>query len=154
MIFEAVDGGGLLMLIVTKVNLQAVAYVSKSKSLRKDNDALQLLRLIWENIAKKAKKDIDDIIRGPPDTAKKDERLPYNKKDQKLHLLKIISENIVKMPAEIHKLTTGSSAKVPSMGNARKTYPSRMLFVAAEMGNTIFVSFALISYSSDRYNLS
>ncbi|KAD4586504.1 hypothetical protein E3N88_24105 [Mikania micrantha] len=121
---------------------QAFAFLSKSGSLKKDNDALQLLRLIWENIAKKTKKDIDDIIRGPPDTAKKDERLPYNKKDQKLHLLKIISENIVKMPAEIHKLTAGSSAKVtkvPSMGNARKTYSSRMLFVAAEMGNTIFI---------------
>ncbi|KAL8251468.1 hypothetical protein R6Q59_035161 [Mikania micrantha] len=114
----------------------------RSGSLKKDNDALQLLRLIWENIAKKAKKDIDDIIRGPPDTAKKDERLPYNKKDQKLHLLKVISENIVKMPAEVHKFTAGSSAKVtkvPSMGNARKTYSSRMLFVAAEMGNTIFI---------------
>ncbi|KAI3725825.1 hypothetical protein L1987_65621 [Smallanthus sonchifolius] len=109
---------------------------------RKDNEALQLLRLIWKNIAKKPKKEIDDIIRGSPETIKKDERLPYNKEDQKLHLLKLISENIAKMPAEIQKLTAGSSVKItraPSMGNARKTYPSRILFVAAEMGNTMFI---------------
>ncbi|KAK9067451.1 hypothetical protein SSX86_014780 [Deinandra increscens subsp. villosa] len=46
------------------------------------------------------------------------------------------------MPAEIQKLTAGPSAKVPiapSAGNVRKTYPSRMVFVAAEMGNTIFI---------------
>ncbi|KAI3725823.1 hypothetical protein L1987_65618 [Smallanthus sonchifolius] len=85
---------------------------SKPGMMKKDNGALQLLRLIWENIAKKPKKEIDDIIRGPPDTIKKDEKLPYNKKDQKLHLLKLISENIVKMPVEIQKLTAGPSAKI------------------------------------------
>ncbi|KAF5780046.1 putative ankyrin repeat-containing domain superfamily [Helianthus annuus] len=46
------------------------------------------------------------------------------------------------MPVEIQKLTAGTSAKTtraPTMGNARKTYSSRILFVAAEMGNTVFI---------------
>ncbi|KAK1432573.1 hypothetical protein QVD17_09470 [Tagetes erecta] len=121
---------------------RAFAYGSKSGLSRNDNEALKLLRIIWENIAKKPKKEIDDIIRGPPDTIRKDDRLPYDKEDQQLHLLKLISENIVKMPAEIHKLNAGSSAivtKVQPTGNTRKTYPSRILFVAAEMGNTKFI---------------
>ncbi|KAJ0534456.1 putative ankyrin repeat-containing domain, PGG domain, ankyrin repeat-containing domain superfamily [Helianthus annuus] len=115
---------------------------SNSGSSKKANDAMQLLRIIWKNIASKPKKEIDDIIRGPPDAVKKDDRLPYDKEDQTLHLLKLISENIAKMPVEIQKLTAGTSAKVtraPTMGNARKTYSSRILFVAAEMGNTVFI---------------
>ncbi|KAK9067450.1 hypothetical protein SSX86_014779 [Deinandra increscens subsp. villosa] len=114
----------------------------KLESPKKDNDALQLLRCIWKNIAKKPKKEIDEIIRGPSSTVKKDDKLPVNKEDEISHLLKLISDNIVKMPAEIHKLTAGTSTKVaitPSAGSTRKTYPSRMLFVAAEMGNTMFI---------------
>nr|XP_043617636.1 uncharacterized protein LOC122589408 isoform X1 [Erigeron canadensis] len=108
----------------------------------KDSEALQLLRIIWGNIAKKPKKEIDDIIRGPPDGPKKEDRLPYGREDQTLHLLKLISDNVVKMPSEIQRLTAGSSGTIkraPSMGNARKTYSSRILFVAAEMGNTKFI---------------
>ncbi|XP_076950683.1 uncharacterized protein LOC143623729 [Bidens hawaiensis] len=109
---------------------------------KKDGEALQLLRIIWENIAKKPKKEIDNIIRGDPDVPKKDDRLPYNKEDQKLHLLKLIYEKVGKMPTEMQKLTAGTSAtftRAPSMENAKKTYSSRVLFVAAEMGNTEFI---------------
>ncbi|GJZ33352.1 ankyrin repeat-containing domain, PGG domain protein [Tanacetum coccineum] len=109
---------------------------------KKDTEALQLLRIIWKNIAKKSKKEIDDIIRGPVDPIKKDDRLPYGKDDQQLHLLKVIAEHVVKMPAEMQKITAGPSGKItraPSMANTKKTYSSRMLFVAAEMGNTKFI---------------
>nr|GEV86946.1 putative ankyrin repeat-containing domain, PGG domain protein [Tanacetum cinerariifolium] len=109
---------------------------------KKDTEALQLLRIIWNNIAKKSKKEIDDIIRGPVDPIKKDDRLPYGKDDQQLHLLKIIAEHVIKMPAEMQKITAGPSGKItraPSMANTKKTYSSRMLFVAAEMGNTKFI---------------
>ncbi|XP_071731198.1 uncharacterized protein [Rutidosis leptorrhynchoides] len=107
----------------------------------KETDALLLLRIIWKNIAKKSKKEIDDIIRGPPDAIKKDDRLPYGKEDQTLHLLKLISENVAKLPVEIQKATAGSSkmTRAPTMTNVKKTYSSRMLFVAAEMGNTKFI---------------
>ncbi|PWA54970.1 ankyrin repeat-containing domain, PGG domain protein [Artemisia annua] len=109
---------------------------------KKDTEALQLLRIIWKNIAKKSKKEIDDILRGPVDPVKKDDRLPYGKDDQHLHLLKVIAEHVTKIPAEIQKMTAGPSGKMsraPSMANTKKTYSSRMLFVAAEMGNTKFI---------------
>ncbi|KAF5780047.1 putative ankyrin repeat-containing domain-containing protein [Helianthus annuus] len=47
---------------------------SNSGSSKKANEAMQLLRIIWKNIASKPKKEIDDIIRGPPDAVKKDDR--------------------------------------------------------------------------------
>nr|XP_043615792.1 uncharacterized protein LOC122587691 [Erigeron canadensis] len=109
----------------------------------KDTEAMQLLRIIWENIAKKPKKEIDEIIRGPADESKKEDRLPYGKEDQNLHLLKLISDNVAKVPVEIQRLKAESSErttrKPPMINNAKKTYSSRILFVAAEMGNTKFI---------------
>ncbi|KAF5806093.1 putative ankyrin repeat-containing domain, PGG domain, ankyrin repeat-containing domain superfamily [Helianthus annuus] len=66
----------------------------------KESEALQLLRIIWENIATMAKTEIDDIIRGPPQR----------------------------------------------VGNTIKGYPSRVLFVAAKMGNTRFIVELIRSY--------
>ncbi|KAK1432571.1 hypothetical protein QVD17_09468 [Tagetes erecta] len=149
----------------------AFFFRAKPIPVKKDSDALRLLRIIWANIAKKSKKEIDDIIRGPPDPVKKENRLPYNKEDQILQLLTTISDNIAKVPIEIQKLTASSSAeiqkltveiqklrsgpstetqkvtagssatltKTPTMLHTRKTYSSRILFVAAEMGNTTFI---------------
>ncbi|KAI7751634.1 hypothetical protein M8C21_003630 [Ambrosia artemisiifolia] len=128
--------------IFRKIYNFVFARPSKPVPPKKDSEALQLLRIIWRNIAKKPKKEIDDILRGQADPIKKDDRLPYNKEDQKLHLLKLISDHIVKMPNEIQKLTAGPSTnftRALSMGNARKTYSSRVLFLAAEMGNTKFI---------------
>nr|KAJ0189082.1 hypothetical protein LSAT_V11C800430900 [Lactuca sativa] len=112
----------------------------------KENEALQLLRIIWKDIAKKPKNQIDDIIRGPPDPIKQDDKLHLGKEDQALQLLKLISENIVKMPIEIQKLvgsgggtTSKPITRMPSMVNVKRTYSSRILFLAAEMGNTKFV---------------
>ncbi|KAM0041981.1 putative ankyrin repeat-containing domain, PGG domain, ankyrin repeat-containing domain superfamily [Helianthus debilis subsp. tardiflorus] len=65
----------------------------------KESEALQLLKIIWENIATMAKTEIDDIIRGPP-------------------------------------LRVGTT----------KSYPSRVLFVAAKMGNTRFIVELIRSY--------
>ena len=109
---------------------------------KKDTEALELLRIIWKDIAKKPKKEIDDMIRGPADEIKKDDRLPYGKEDQHLHLLKLIADHVIKIPTEIQKINRGRSANIsrtPSMTNAKKTYSSRTLFIAAEMGNTKFI---------------
>ncbi|KAI3784507.1 hypothetical protein L1987_43606 [Smallanthus sonchifolius] len=128
--------------IFKKLYNWAFARRSKPGPPKKESDALQLLRIIWENIAKKPKKEIDDIIRGQADPIKKEDRLPYNKEDQALQLLTRIYENIAKMPIQIQKLTAGPSAnftRTPSMENAKKKYSSRILFVAAEMGNTTFI---------------
>ncbi|CAH1432907.1 unnamed protein product [Lactuca virosa] len=54
----------------------------------KENEALQLLRIVWKDIAKKPKNQIDDIIRGPPDPIKQDDKLHLGKEDQALQLLK------------------------------------------------------------------
>ncbi|KAJ9557458.1 hypothetical protein OSB04_012072 [Centaurea solstitialis] len=67
----------------------------------KKSEALQLLRIIWKNIAEQPKSVIDDIIRGRPDSSK--------------------------------------STVTPPTGNANRKYSSRILFVAAETGNTKFV---------------
>ncbi|GJT62111.1 ankyrin repeat-containing domain, PGG domain protein [Tanacetum coccineum] len=109
---------------------------------KKDTEVLELLRIIWKDIAKKPKKAIDDMIRGPPDKNKKDDRLPYGKEEQQLHLLKLIADHVKKIPTELPKINGGNSADtsiVPRITNAKKTYSSRTLFIAAEMGNTKFI---------------
>ncbi|GJU88364.1 ankyrin repeat-containing domain, PGG domain protein [Tanacetum coccineum] len=109
---------------------------------QKDTEALQLLRIIWKDIVKKPKKAIDDMIRGPADVIKKEDRLPYGKEEQQVHLLKLIADHVIKIPAELQKINGGTSANIsitPSMTNAKKTYSLRTLFIAAEMGNTKFI---------------
>ncbi|KAJ0578723.1 putative ankyrin repeat-containing domain, PGG domain, leucine-rich repeat domain superfamily [Helianthus annuus] len=66
----------------------------------KESEALQLLKIIWKNIATMAKTEINDIIRGPP-----------------------LRE-----------------------GRTIKGYPSRVLFLAAKMGNTRFIVELIRSY--------
>ncbi|MFS8010306.1 putative PGG domain, ankyrin repeat-containing domain superfamily [Helianthus anomalus] len=138
---------------------------------------MQLLRIIWGNIAKKSKKDIDDIIRGPADLKQDDKQtsgiidqtlklqkliserivsmhvdiqnkirgvmLDIRKEDQALQLEKLISEHIAKMHVETQNIikgpTTSNFPHVALLGNTKKTYSSRILFVAAEMGNVTFV---------------
>ncbi|KAL9995770.1 putative ankyrin repeat-containing domain, PGG domain, ankyrin repeat-containing domain superfamily [Helianthus debilis subsp. tardiflorus] len=113
---------------------------SKPVPPKKDGEALQLLRSIWKNVVKLPKKEIDDILRGQPDPVKKDDRLPYNKEDQKLHLLKLISEKLDKISVEIQKPTLPSSSNgTKEPAKAKPTYSSRVLFVAAEVGNTKFI---------------
>ncbi|KAK9062038.1 hypothetical protein SSX86_019222 [Deinandra increscens subsp. villosa] len=141
----------------------------------KEDNALQLLRIIWGNIAKKSKKDIDDILRGPVDV-KQDDKPPSGFVDQTHRLQKLMSERIVNMHVEIQKILRGLPAtekedqalqklicehiakmhvesqnvikgpitssnhqNVASLGNTPKTYSSRILFLAAEMGNVTFV---------------
>ncbi|XP_076908460.1 uncharacterized protein LOC143565355 [Bidens hawaiensis] len=65
--------------------------------------AIQLLRDIWNAIVRKPKKEIDDILRGPPDKELQND-----------------------------KATTSKHVK-------KNTYSSRVLFIAAEMGNTRFL---------------
>ncbi|KAM0068857.1 putative PGG domain-containing protein [Helianthus debilis subsp. tardiflorus] len=54
---------------------------------KKDN-AMKLLRLIWGYIAKKPKKEIDDILRGPRDVVMQDDKEPVSleKKEQRTRL--------------------------------------------------------------------
>ncbi|KAK9062041.1 hypothetical protein SSX86_019225 [Deinandra increscens subsp. villosa] len=87
-------------------------------SREKEDNALQLLRIIWGNIAKKSKKDIDDIIRGSADITK----------------VHVEAQNVITSPT-----TASNHANATSSGTTKKTYSSRLLFVAAETGNVTFI---------------
>nr|GEZ31723.1 ankyrin repeat-containing domain, PGG domain protein [Tanacetum cinerariifolium] len=177
----------------------------------KDTEALQLLRIIWKDIVKLSKKEIDDMLRGPADPKKSTssgrvaetillqciyehlEKLETSIQNvNEVPQLKIlISEHLVKMhletqniikldnraPQELEKLIseylvkmhdgtqiiireTGkdqpqklkdfilyqtynmrhlASKKETRKENIKERHSSRVLFVAAEMGNTKFL---------------
>nr|XP_043618108.1 uncharacterized protein LOC122589855 isoform X2 [Erigeron canadensis] len=108
----------------------------------KESHALQLLRIIWADIVKLPKAQIDDIIRGPPDQTKGYEKRTRSEKEQKetLLLLRTISDNVAKMPVRIFNLFKGPpDEKGATSDDAKPKYSSRVLFLAAEMGNTAFV---------------
>ena len=101
------------------------AYIaSKVVPPEKNDEALQLLTIIWKAIAKKPKKEIDNIIRGSG--ARKQESKPGNQ---------VSCECCVRIHSE-----KGPIASTSKSQNTKKiVYPSRILFVAAKMGNTKFV---------------
>ncbi|KAJ0502208.1 putative ankyrin repeat-containing domain, PGG domain, ankyrin repeat-containing domain superfamily [Helianthus annuus] len=154
----------------------------KGESHEKEDYALKLLQIIWGDIAKKSKKEIDDILRGPVDTNQDNKpasgtveelqklisghivnmhveiqnniikRLPATgNDDQALQLQKLVSGHIAKMHVETQNLIKGPSTSsnipstssnipnVPPSGNTTKTYSSRIIFLAAETGNTKFI---------------
>ncbi|KAL7614845.1 hypothetical protein Lser_V15G07128 [Lactuca serriola] len=116
----------------------------KMQALEKESkaNALQILKTIWHNIAEKPRNEIDAILRGPPDPIKQNEKPASDKEDQTLQLLKLISDNIVKIPVELHNIITGPSATTleePYVPRPKQKYSSRVLFVATEVGNTRFV---------------
>nr|XP_043623989.1 uncharacterized protein LOC122595642 [Erigeron canadensis] len=81
-----------------------------------DSEALQLLRIVWGNIAKKPKAEIDDILRGTSHHKSTDRRINQNHKidsgnvDQVLQLQKLISEHIANMNVETHYIMKGQQA--------------------------------------------
>nr|XP_043622722.1 uncharacterized protein LOC122594311 [Erigeron canadensis]XP_043622723.1 uncharacterized protein LOC122594311 [Erigeron canadensis] len=203
---------------------------SKVKAPACESIALQLLRMIWKDIAKKPKNEIDRILRGPADVNKQDKSAPgravqfmqlqksisdhiyrlgditrqqlntlllknliseslvkmhvetqniikgapdsisqdnkpiSGKADQALELQKIISKSIVNMHDEIQKINeitvkedqeaiqlrlqnaiSDHIGKLKTESQkiirrpAKQTYSSRVVFIAAEMGNTNFL---------------
>nr|GFB13958.1 ankyrin repeat-containing domain, PGG domain protein [Tanacetum cinerariifolium] len=95
--------------------------------------ALQLLKLIWNAIAEKPKKEIDNILRGPAVEDKPTTRNVDHAKQLSCECCVKIYEakNVIKGPV-------ASTSETPNI-NRTYTYPSRILFVAAKMGNTKFV---------------
>ncbi|XP_071710995.1 uncharacterized protein [Rutidosis leptorrhynchoides] len=107
-----------------------------------ESHALQLLRIMWAEIVKLPKTQIDDIIRGPPDQINGYEKRTRSEKEQQetLQLLRTISDNITNMPFKIFNLFKGPANEMTSAPKDKKNkYSSRVLFLAAEMGNTAFV---------------
>ncbi|GJT89684.1 hypothetical protein Tco_1078529 [Tanacetum coccineum] len=66
---------------------------SKVGACEKKSKALPLLNIIWNEIAQKPKRAIDDILRGPPDI-KQYEKPDSGSLDQAFQLQKLISERI------------------------------------------------------------
>ncbi|CAI9272251.1 unnamed protein product [Lactuca saligna] len=117
--------------------------VGPSKTESKAN-ALELLNIIWGAIAEKPTNEIDNIIRGHPDPVKKDDK-PASDTEKTLHLLQKISQNTSTkhdgsgIINKEHAAITTNNTNVALQENARPKYSSRILFIAAEMGNTRFV---------------
>ncbi|KAL7604466.1 hypothetical protein Lser_V15G18298 [Lactuca serriola] len=103
--------------------------------------ALELLKIVWQNIAEKPKVEIDGILRGPPDNPiNQDDKPAADKDNQTLQLLKLIADNVVKMQKNKEPVATASEGlNAVSEHNVKTKYSSRILFVAAEMGNTRFL---------------
>nr|XP_043615984.1 uncharacterized protein LOC122587894 isoform X2 [Erigeron canadensis] len=114
-----------------------------------ESHALQLLRIIWAEIVKLPKAQIHDIIRGPPDLTKGDEKQTRSEKEQQetLQLLRTISDNLAKLPTTIFNLFKGPSHENSTeRKDVKSRYSSRVLFLAAEMGNTAFVAEVIGQY--------
>ncbi|XP_052622874.1 uncharacterized protein LOC111903468 isoform X2 [Lactuca sativa] len=100
----------------------------------KETDAMELLKIIWSEIVKLSKDEINSIIRGPADQ-------PTNsgtEKEDVEQLLGSILENVAKMPNRIHNLWSRKPVDHEAKSVNQK-FSSRVLFVAAEMGNTEFL---------------
>ncbi|XP_024977655.1 uncharacterized protein LOC112515216 [Cynara cardunculus var. scolymus] len=108
-----------------------------------ESHSLKLLRIMWTEIVKLPKDQIDEIIRGPPDQTKEDERQTGCEKEKHEHealvLLRTISDNIANMPTKIFNLFGGSVDENTRCKDAKRKYSCRVLFLAAEMGNTAFI---------------
>ncbi|XP_076889513.1 uncharacterized protein LOC143540294 [Bidens hawaiensis] len=72
------------------------------------SEALQLLRIVWWDIAEKPRVKIDKILRGSPDSIKQEEKkLTSEKVVQVLQLQNLISEHIDKLDAETRNIMRG-----------------------------------------------
>ncbi|KAL4561460.1 hypothetical protein LXL04_033626 [Taraxacum kok-saghyz] len=122
--------------IVWRIIYQILAFINVKVGPISDKPtgAMKLLKIIWAEIVKLPKNEIGNIIRGPPDQ-------PTNsgkEREDVEQLLGSILENVSKMPLRIHNLWTKRGADVVPRGVNQK-FSSRVLFVAAEMGNTEFL---------------
>ncbi|KAJ0468599.1 putative ankyrin repeat-containing domain, PGG domain, ankyrin repeat-containing domain superfamily [Helianthus annuus] len=85
-----------------------VALVSLNMGVyEKESEALQLLKIVWEDIAKKPRLEIDEILRGSPDSIKQEEKLTSEKVVQTLQLQKLISELLDKLDVETQNIMRG-----------------------------------------------
>ncbi|PWA42328.1 ankyrin repeat-containing domain, PGG domain protein [Artemisia annua] len=65
-----------------------------------------------------------------------------------VHLLRTISENTAKMPAQIFSLfkNSANNNKTTALNDGNRKYSSRVLFLAAEMGNATFIHEVIRQY--------
>nr|GEU66401.1 ankyrin repeat-containing domain, PGG domain protein [Tanacetum cinerariifolium] len=78
----------------------------------KESEALKLLKVIWKDIAKYKKEDIDRIFRGPPDPVKLDDKSGFGKVIQVVQLQNLVFEHVSKMKDETEKIMRVPPASV------------------------------------------
>ncbi|KAM0037976.1 putative ankyrin repeat-containing domain, PGG domain, ankyrin repeat-containing domain superfamily [Helianthus debilis subsp. tardiflorus] len=94
---------------IISVSLSVLSFIGlKVGAPEKDGTALTLLKIIWEDILKKDKKDINNILRGPPDRIEQDNRSVSGRAIQAMQLEKLITEHVAKMEEETNNLITTS----------------------------------------------
>ncbi|CAI9285416.1 unnamed protein product [Lactuca saligna] len=117
----------------------ALIHVKIGSSDQKPTDAMKLLRIMWAEIMKLPDREISSIIRGPidpPSTSGKD-------KEDVQQLIAKLPDRLYKLLREEEsyqkgkKLTKGLDNE--ELKDQPKKFSSRILFVAAEMGNTEFL---------------
>nr|GEU61778.1 ankyrin repeat-containing domain, PGG domain protein [Tanacetum cinerariifolium] len=87
-------------IIIRTINSVSEFFVGSPE---KETEALQLLRLIWEDIVKLSKKEIDDILRGPPDSIKSGSGTVVQ-----TILRQLIFDHLDTLENEAHKITEGA----------------------------------------------
>ncbi|KAI7738342.1 hypothetical protein M8C21_008405, partial [Ambrosia artemisiifolia] len=73
---------------------------SKVGTPQKESNALLLLRVIWGDIAKKPKNKIDEILRGPADSVKRDNKTVSGWAIQAMQLQQLITQHVDRMEVE------------------------------------------------------
>ncbi|KAL8249580.1 hypothetical protein R6Q59_006448 [Mikania micrantha] len=122
----------------------------KRASTKKSN-ALSLLRHIWNDVVKRPTKEIDAILRGPPDSSSidQDSKVVAGWTVTAMKLQKVIHEHVENMTLETNRLISSGivelnkklqkEAEEQVKKYDRETYSSRVVFIAAEVGNTNFL---------------
>ncbi|MFS7937974.1 putative ankyrin repeat-containing domain-containing protein [Helianthus anomalus] len=106
-----------------------VAFHVKIGPREKESEALQLLRIIWERVARMPKYDIADILQGPRVWVQNKNK---DKESEVMPLIRTILEKIDKGEA-IPK------SEIAKGYTTERRYPSRVLFLATRMGNMCFI---------------
>ncbi|KAK9068525.1 hypothetical protein SSX86_012639 [Deinandra increscens subsp. villosa] len=82
-----------IMVIIKSV----FAFIRLRRAPKRESNALQPLRHIWDATVKKSKREIDEILRGPPDWNEQDNLTLSGWNVQVLQLQNVISEHVTKL---------------------------------------------------------
>ncbi|KAM0003904.1 putative ankyrin repeat-containing domain, PGG domain, ankyrin repeat-containing domain superfamily [Helianthus debilis subsp. tardiflorus] len=122
--YPEIDTGGVLRVLAGKpkafpetkskimVAIKSVfSFICLKRALKRESNAFPLLRYIWDDIVKKPTKEIDTILRGPPDSNKKDSKTVSGWAVKVMQLQKVIYKHVETMKDETNKIGQPDSTK-------------------------------------------
>ncbi|GKC75264.1 ankyrin repeat-containing domain, PGG domain protein, partial [Tanacetum coccineum] len=144
-------------IIIRTINSVSEFFVGSPE---KETEALQLLRIVWEDIVKLSKKEIDNILRGPKDSIKSAsgrvistvlqqlifEHLEKMERDcrgvnQVMHLKGLVSQHVVKMHLETQNIILQDNKTLSGKGDQpleiQKTISEYIVRMSDETQNLI-----------------